>query len=98
MEVKKEFAKFVQSSKSCELEKGHEIRRLYKRTINFEIEKTRQLASYFNIDNTICQARRFMAFITCGQIMLARINSWEDLMDRIVEEGEDWLTVLKVAL
>ena len=88
----------MQSSKDSELELGHEIQGLKRHYINLDIEKSQLKAKYSNIDNTICFYKRNMVVVCNNQVLIAKVNSWQDLMDDITEQGQDWLTILKVAL
>ena len=40
-----------------------------------------------------------MAFLCNQKIVVAKIPSWKDLLDKMInKQGEDWLTVLKAAI
>jgi len=62
------------------------------------MEKTKQSGNFVNFANTVCFYKRTLAFLCEDKIVLAKLHSWKDLIERLVREGADWLTVLKAAL
>ena len=89
----------MEQCKGAELEAAHPIGKIMKTIVWQTLAKSKISVKNDLFSNSINQNKRHVAVLCEDKVIVGKIHSWKDFVERLMDERcEDWLTVLKAAL